>query len=103
MNITLLDKLIIPSLLKREGTFEEIIINKDIKSKVQITQDEVVKYNMQTLEGGNISFNQEGAEAEYDIEFTELEFNTIKDSLKKLQEDKKLTESHIEIYKKFTK
>jgi hypothetical protein len=101
MKLQLLDKMLIPSLLKKEGTFEEMIINKDIRSKLEITQNEVKEYSITTLEGGGVSWNKEGSDISYDIDFTELELNQIKECLKNLQENKKLTESHIDLYKKF--
>lgn len=99
--LSLLDKLIFPSILKKEGSFEDMIIVKDIKKKINITQDEVKEYNLQSLNTGGIIFNEKGSEAKFEIEFTELETKMIKEGLKKLEEDKKLTEDHLDLYKKF--
>ena len=99
IKLTLLEKIIIPNILKKEGSFEEIIINKDIKNKILISQNEIKEFDIKTSNEG-LSFNDKGFTEEFEIEFTDLELNNIKDCLKKLQEDKKITEELVDLYKK---
>ena len=99
--LSLLDRLIFASILKKEGSFEEMIISKDIKKKIEITQEEVRDYGIQTISTGGLQFNEKGSNSKLELEFTELEFSACKEGLKKLQDEKKLTEDHIDLYKFF--
>ena len=99
--LTLTDRVVLPTILKSEANYTTLIINKDIKKKVQITQDELLKYNFKNLPDGNVSWEDKGYF--FEIEFTDLEINEIKNCLNKLEQDNKLTESHIGLYELFIK
>lgn len=99
--LTLTDRVVLPTILKLEANYTTLIINKDIKKKVQITQDELVKYKFKNLSDGNVAWEETGEI--FDIEFTDLEINEIKNNLNKLEQDNKLTESHIGLYELFIK
>lgn len=99
--LTLTDRIVLLGILKTEANYTTLIINKDIKKKVQITQDELVKYKFKNLSDGNVAWEETGEI--FDIEFTDLEINEIKNNLNKLEQDNKLTESHIGLYELFIK
>ena len=101
VSIKLLDKIMLPSILKKEANYETMIINLDIKKKVEVTQDELLKYNIKSLENGGLTWNKEGSEAEFELEFTEMEASKIKEALKELNDSNKLTEELINLYKIF--
>lgn len=101
VELTLLDRISIGAVLKKEGAFEEIIISRDVSDKVKITQDDVKNYSIHTVDGRTSWVIKEGETDSNAFVFTELEFNMVKDGLKKLQEEKKLTIDHIDLYKKF--
>lgn len=104
IELSLLDRITLPTTLKKEGSFEEMIISKDITNKTKITQEDVKNYSIQTIEGKGLQWAvKEGESDSINITFTELEFNMVKEGLKKLQEEKKLTQDHIDLYRKFIK
>lgn len=101
--LTLLDRIVLPSVLLKENDYKTVIISKDIKSKIAITQDEIKKYEIETMPDGSIKWNAAGLKAKFDIDFTDFEKLEIKLGLEKLDRDKKLTEEHIGVYDLFVK
>lgn len=100
VKVTLLDRLMIPSVLKKEGNYSQMIINKDIRKKCELTQKELKDFEIVEF-GPQIRWNEKGAKTTFTIEFTDLEIKEISDSLKKLDEEKKITEDMVSIYKLF--
>ena len=101
VELNLLNRIVLPSILKNEGKFEEMIVVKDIKKKISITQEEVKNFEIFTTKEGNMGWNEEGSKKIFEYEFTELEEKAIKEGLNKLNNESKLTEDHIELYKLF--
>lgn len=99
--LTVTDRVVLPGILKTEANYTTLIINKDIKKKVQVTQDELVKYKFKNLPDGNVAWEETGEV--FEAEFSDLEVNEIKSCLNKLEQDNKLTESHIGLYELFIK
>lgn len=98
--VTLLDRLMIPSILKKEGNYTEMIINKDINQKCQLTQKEVKDFEVVQF-GPQIKWNEKGTKASFQIDFTDLELKEIRDGLKKANDENKLTTDLIPIYETF--
>lgn len=101
MQLTLLDRIIIRSILPIEGNIKSLIIIKDIVKKVELLQDEVKKFDLQANEKGNLTWNKTGMEASFDISFTELETNEIKLCLQKLDREKKINVDMLNVVKLF--
>lgn len=101
MELKILDKIMITSILPFEGNIKTLIIVKDLKDKISLTQDELLKYDIQATENGGIKWNKEGEDAIFTIEFTELEKNEIKCALKKLDSENKLSIDMLRIVKLF--
>ncbi len=99
--LTLLERVILPSILKKEADYKTLVINKDVNGKIQITQEEIKKYEINATENGGLSWNEKGIKASFEINFTEMEKLEIKLALTKLDEDKKLTPEFISLYDKF--
>jgi hypothetical protein len=101
--LSLLERILIGALpLKNEGSYVSLIVVKDLRAKVAITQDEIKKYELKAGEK-NLTWNQKGAEAKFTYEFTELEKLEIKLSLEKLDKENSLTTEHLSLYEKFVK
>ena len=98
--LTLLDRLMIPSILKKEGNYSQMIINKDITKKCQLTQKELKDFEVQEF-GPQIRWNEKGTKASFQIDFTDLELKEIRDGLKKLDDENKLTTELIPVYEIF--
>lgn len=100
MKITLVDRILIPDVLKKEGNYSQMIINKDIVSKCQLSQSELEEFEVKQF-GTQLSWNEKGVNANFEIEFTELEKNEIREGLKKINEENKLNINLIHIYELF--
>lgn len=98
----LIDRIVLVSLLPKEGSFETLIILDDIRKKAGVTQDEVVEFKINSTDKG-VTWTQEAAEKEFDIDFTEAEKNEVSKMLKKLSDDEKLNTETINLYKIFVK
>lgn len=102
--LTILDRVILPSILKKEGNYVSMILNKDIKKKTELTQDELVKFKFRTLSNGNVAWElPEDTKDAFDVEFTESEKAEITSCLSKMEQENKLTEDHIHLYELFLK
>ena len=88
--LKLIDRLLLPSILPQKSDFVTLKIVKDINEKVDIAQDEIVKYEIKAVQDGVMGWNKDGSEATFEIEFTELENGVIKKSLEELDEKKEL-------------
>ncbi len=97
MTLTLLDKIMIDSLLPKEGNIKTLIIIKDIRNKIKLTQDQIKDYSINVLPDGRLTWNEQGSQVEFDIEFTELENSEIKLAITKLDRDKKLSVDHLSL------
>lgn len=101
MQLTLLDRLVIRNILPNEGNIKSLIIIKDIVKKVELSQDEVKKFDLQTNEKGHLTWNKEGINASFETEFTELETNEIKLCLIKLDRENKINVDMLNIVRLF--
>jgi hypothetical protein len=100
ITLTLQDRIVMPTVLPERGSFEDMIIREDIREKVQLSQKETSKYKIiQDKETGYLSWVE--SDDSFDYEFTELEENLIIKNLKEMSDNKKLTSSHLGLYKKF--
>lgn len=94
-------------LVPATGTFENLVIGKDIKDKVNFTQEEIQKFEVKTeVSQGQFtrtSWNEDHPEAKemFPIEFKELEFKLIKDALAEMSKEKKLHIEYVDLYRKF--
>ena len=95
----IIDRILIESILPHEGNYTDLIVIKDIKSKVSLTQDEIIKYEVKSLENGTIEWKNEGYDEE--IKFSELEKSIIKKALEKLNSENKLNFQLLNIYELF--
>lgn len=100
--LTLLDRVVLRGILKKEADYKTLILNKDINKKVELTQEELKKYDVQ-FNGQSLQWNKKGADATFEILFSEFEKIEIVAALKKLDEDKKLTQEFLNLYETFVK
>jgi hypothetical protein len=100
IKLTLLDRLMIPGVLKKEGNYSQMIINKDITKKCQLTQKELKDFEI-TEFGPQLRWNEKGSKATFLIEFSELELNEIREGLKKINDENKLSVDLVPIYEIF--
>ena len=103
--LSLLDRIIIKGLVSaKESDFASLIVVKDLIAKIEITQDEIKKFEIKQVgEGQNASivWNAKGSNAVFEYDFTELERMEIKLALQKISDEKKLNLSLLPLYEKF--
>ena len=99
MVLTVLERLLILGLLPGEGGIVEMRFKKVIGEKIGLTSDEIVRYEVKE-DGANVRWNNE-VEQTSSIELNEAEVGMIRDSLVKLDREKKLNDGHITLYDKF--
>lgn len=90
MKLKLIDRIILGNILPQEGNIKTIVIVKDIREKIKITQEDFKEYEI-VVNGANLQWNSKGIEAEFDIDFTEFEKNEAKLAIQKADKDKKMT------------
>lgn len=101
MEFTLLDRIALTNnILPKEGSFDDLIIAKEINTKVGVTGEELAKYEIKA-ENKTLVWNQNGAEARFEYEFTELEKKLIASVLTKMNEEKKGTVDMLHLYELF--
>lgn len=98
LKLNLADKISLEFFLPEKTGFKDLIIKDDILKKTRLTQEEVVKYDIKE-EDGRAFWNKEGAEAEFEIEFTELEVIFLRSAFTELSEKKELKKYHLNLAK----
>ena len=93
------ERLMVMSILPKEGDFVTLRAIRDMVAKIGLSAKDMETYDV-TQKEGVTRWNKEGLKlAEIDFEVFELEIIT--STLKKLNEDKKLTPQLFDVYEKF--
>lgn len=96
--LNLKDRVVLGSAMPSTGKFQDLIIGEDIKSKIRINQDELVKYEIKQLDSG-VQWKDNSDEFEFN--FSELEISLIKKTLIDLSDKSQLTVDHLSLYRMF--
>lgn len=95
------ERLVTMQLLPHESKYSVLRIVRILKNKLGVTSDEYKEFEVKE-QGGKISWNKKGNE-EKEIEFTTTEADIVRESLRDLNEKKKLEERHVSLYEKFVR
>ena len=101
MKMNVLERLILLGILPKESNFATLMIVKNLTSSLGLSEDDYKEFEIKQEEN-QIIWNQKGNE-EREIKIGEKATDIIIESLKKLDEEKKLTEQHFSLYEKFVK
>jgi len=103
MKITFSDKVLLGNILPKEGSFETLILSRDVYKKIEISQEDMEEFEIKPSEDGKaIQWSIKKSEDNpFDIDFSESEKNFISGSLKKISEKEALTPNLIPLYEKF--
>lgn len=99
MELTLLDRIMVMTMIPKKGNFEKLIIAADLEKKVALTQDEIKEFEIKTGENGAITWK--ATDKTFSYEFTELESKLVQDALKEASDKGELTKDHMSIYRLF--
>ena len=94
------ERLAILSILPKENTFINIKIINEALSNIDFGDEEATELEVKQV-GENVSFNKQKGDLEKPIEIGERAYSIICESLEKLDKEKKLSQLHFTIYKKF--
>lgn len=101
LNLTIYERITIPQYFPEKANFSEAIIYEDLREKLKITQEDIVKYSINSKEN-TIEWNSTEDIGERFV-FTDLELKLVRKILKGLDESAQIpTDSRfIKLYKKF--
>lgn len=102
MKLSVLERILILDSLPKENNIITLKVIRYIKEMVGFNEDELKALNFKTVEKDGKPFTtwDDAAIKERDIALGEKAIDIIADSLKKMNEQKKLTENHITLYEK---
>ena len=101
MKLNVFERLILLQVLPKEGNFVTLKIMRDLRMALAPSQEEINEFEIKQ-EGEQVLWNTKGKE-EREIKIGEKATDIIIESLKKLNEEKKLTDQHFSLYEKFVK
>lgn len=99
MQLKVLERVCLLNILPKEGDFLTLQVARDISDEVSFKPDELEALGMQTANGVT-TWNQD-ADVGAEFTFSEAATSVIVGELQKLDKGKKLTMSHVGLYKLF--
>lgn len=100
MQLSIKDRIIIPSVFPKTGKFEDLILTEEILKKIKFSLDEIKAHNIHSNQSAGVEWNEEGY-IPLECDFSELEKVLIKKCLVEMNAQEKLTSDHLDIYRKF--
>ena len=97
MNLTLLERLVILSVLPKEGDYATLRILQNLKLSLSFTEEETTAWGIATVDN-RTTWKQNG---ETEIPIGEKATDIIVSALSKLNKDKKLPAEALSVYEKF--
>ena len=101
MELKVYDRLILLNILPKEGDFTTLKIIRKLREDLSFSEQEHATLQFKQ-EGGNVQWKQEG-DVPVNVIIGEKATDIIVEVLKKLDKEKKLTESHLPLYELFVK
>ena len=98
MKLSIGERLLLLNLLPPEGDLTSIKIVRKLRESLSFNEDELEKYGIQVLEGGNISWE---SQEEAEVRLRAKSRSMIVRALHELDERGKVTEQHISLFEKF--
>lgn len=99
MKLSLMERLTAINCLPVEGNIMFLRIRQELIGKLGPTAEETSFYGYEELEGGQVKWNP-SITLEAEIDLSDSELDLIRDNLKKLETDSKLTPNHVSLYEK---
>lgn len=97
--LTVLERLVLLSILPKEGDFTTIKLLRKLRESLSFDEEEHKELSF-IQDGDQVRWN-EAANLTKQIQIGEKQSDLIHDALKKLDEEKKLTDNHFSLYEKF--
>lgn len=100
MKLKVIDRITLLGILPQEGDIITLKIIRKVREDLSFTDEEHKALKIERLDAGNLQWNAE-ADKPKEIAIGEVATNLIVDSLKKLNDEKKLTDNHVGVYEMF--
>ena len=101
MELNILERITALSILPKEGSYATLKVLRDLQMALSLKEEEYKEFGVkEDKETGQVTWNVKGQE-QREIEIGEKASDLIKDALKKLNDEKKLTAQHMSLYEKF--
>ena len=99
--LAVVERLVLLNILPKEGDFTTIKLMRKLRESLSFDEDEL-KIVQFVQDGDQVTWNVAGAASILkQCQIGEKMADTIHDTLKKLNDEKKLTEQHFSVYEKF--
>ena len=99
MKLNVLERITALGILPEVGNFATLKIVNDLKMSLGLTEAEFKEFEVKQ-KGDQMMWNEKGAE-EREIKIGEKATDILIEALRKLDEDKKLTNQHFSLFEKF--
>ncbi len=102
VELRIYDRIMIAGKLPTRESFDRALAIKDLKNKIELTQEELKKYGVVATATGGVRWNKEGKDYIVSYTFTDLEIAVLKDTFNKLDSKKQVPvdEAFLELYTK---
>lgn len=100
MELGVFDRLILLNILPKEGDFTTLKIIRTMREDLSFNEEEHKALEFKFEDDGRVLWKRD-ADVQRDINFGEKATDIIVEVLKKLNNDKKLTEQHFSLYSQF--
>lgn len=100
MQLTIKERLTLTSVLPRQADFVTMKKLEVLRKEIEFSEAEISEYGL-TVTDTTVEWNPEKAGATKEVQVGEIAEKEIVDTLKKLNEEKKLTADHLSLYEKF--
>ena len=100
MKLNVLERVLSLGILPKESNFVTLRIVSDLQKELSLTEKEIKDFEIEQVPNAGYKWNEKGKE-EKEIKIGEKAADIIKETLLKLNEDKKLNQQFITLYDKF--
>jgi hypothetical protein len=105
MKLSIFDRITLGGLLPEKSSYEQAVVVRDLRKKLTLTQDEIVKYSVRTeVVNGNQMMLWNPTNDALDVDFTQLETDVLKNAFKELNNrgEIRTTDEFLDLYLKFS-
>lgn len=99
--ITMLDRLELAGVLPQKGSYEKLVVARDVEQKIKITQDDILKYGIIFIDSKVQWQIPKGEQDAFTYEFTNLENKVIREELEALEKKGDLPKNFVHLYEVF--
>lgn len=100
MSLSLEERIVLTGILPKQGSYEKLIVSKELSTRLQLTTDEIAKFGIVST-ATQIGWNEKGKTAKFNFDLKELERLCIKDALQKSSQQESMPDSLLGLYKQF--